>query len=100
MVKETVPMPASGDFQDLPLWSGLAIAAAREIRRNHSQDIIIPITLVHPDDLAEGLDGARRIDDPLLHTFLTLNEDLLRHRITNHTMHPDRNRNTKIRPWR
>ncbi|WP_159187936.1 hypothetical protein [Escherichia coli] len=32
VVKETVPMPASGDYQDLPLWRGLTIAAVREIR--------------------------------------------------------------------
>ncbi|KEC92542.1 hypothetical protein P820_05432 [Klebsiella pneumoniae UCI 17] len=100
VVKETVPMPASGDYQDLPLWRGLTIAAVREIRRNYSQDIIIPMTLVHPDYLTEILDGVRRIDDQLLHIFLTLNEDLLRHRIANQTMHPDPNRNAEIREWR
>ncbi len=46
VVKETVPIPASGDYQDLPLWRGLTIAAVSEIRRNYSQDIIIPMTLV------------------------------------------------------
>ena len=65
-----------------------------------SQDIIIPMTLVHPDYLTEILDGVRRIDDQLLHIFLTLNEDLLRHRIANQTMHPDPNRNAEIREWR
>lgn len=49
VVKEKVPIPASGDYQDLPLWRGLTIAAVSEIRRNYSQDIIIPMTLVHPD---------------------------------------------------
>ncbi|HFT8097997.1 TPA: hypothetical protein ACNHQY_005337, partial [Escherichia coli] len=53
VVKETVPIPASGDYQDLPLWRGLTIAAVSEIRRNYSQDIIIPMTLVHPDYLTE-----------------------------------------------
>ena len=100
VVKETLPMPASGDYQDLPLWRGLTIAAVREIRRNYSQDIIIPMTLVHPDYLTEILDGVRRIDDQLLHIFLTLNEDLLRHRIANQTMHPDPTRNAEIREWR
>lgn len=57
VVKETVPIPASGDYQDLPLWRGLTIAAVSEIRRNYSQDIIIPMTLVHPDYLTEILDG-------------------------------------------
>ncbi|WP_445923504.1 hypothetical protein, partial [Klebsiella pneumoniae] len=70
------------------------------IRRNYSQDIIIPMTLVHPDYLTEILDGLRQIDDQLLHIFLMLNEDLLRHRISNQTMHPDPNRNAEIREWR
>ncbi|HCD4596454.1 hypothetical protein, partial [Klebsiella pneumoniae] len=35
-----------------------------------------------------------------LHIFLMLNEDLLRHRISNQTMHPDPNRNAEIREWR
>ncbi|WP_250953195.1 AAA family ATPase, partial [Escherichia coli] len=100
VVKETVPIPASGDYQDLPLWRGLTIAAVSEIRRNYSQDIIIPMTLVHPDYLTEILDGLRQIDDQLLHIFLMLNEDLLRHRISNQTMHPDPNRNAEIREWR
>lgn len=72
VVKETVPIPASGDYQDLPLWRGLTIAAVSEIRRNYSQDIIIPMTLVHPDYLTEILDGLRQIDDQLLHIFLML----------------------------
>ncbi len=76
---------------------GLTIAAVSEIRRNYSQDIIIPMTLVHPDYLTEILDGLRQIDDQLLHIFLMLNEDLLRHRISNQTMHPDPNRNAEIR---
>ncbi|WP_407238248.1 hypothetical protein [Escherichia coli] len=61
VVKETVPMPASGDYQDLPLWRGLTIAAVREIRRNYSQDIIIPMTLVHPEALLQIVGGDKLI---------------------------------------
>lgn len=49
LVKATVPRPASGDYQDLPLWRGLTIAALREIRRHYSQDIIVPMTLVQTE---------------------------------------------------
>ncbi|RMC64849.1 tunicamycin resistance protein [Sinorhizobium meliloti] len=100
LVKATVPKPASGDYQDLPLWRGLTIAALREIRRHYSQDIIVPMTLVEPEYLNEILDGIRRIDDQLVHVFLTLNGDLLRHRIANQTMHPDPTRNVEIRDSR
>ncbi|MED5714607.1 tunicamycin resistance protein, partial [Enterobacter hormaechei] len=88
VVKETVPIPASGDYQDVPLWWGLTIATDSEIRRNYSQDIIIPMSLVHPDYLTEILDGLRQIADQLLHISLMLNEDLLRHRLSKQTMHP------------
>lgn len=100
VVKATVPMPASGDYQDLPLWRGLTVAALREIRRHYSQDIVIPMTLVQPEYLDEILDAVRRVDDQLFHIFLTLNEDLLRHRIANQTMNPDPTRNAEIREWR
>ncbi len=59
------------------------------------------MTLVHADYLTEILDGVRRIDDQLLHIFLTLNEDLLRHRIMNQTMHIlTRIEMREIREWR
>ena len=58
------------------------------------------MTLVQPEYLDEILDGIRRLDDQLLHIFLTLNEDLLRQRIANQTMHPDPKRNAEIREWR
>ncbi|MEH8765283.1 tunicamycin resistance protein [Klebsiella pneumoniae] len=99
VVKETVPIPASGDYQDLPLWRGLTIAPW-SARFAELLAIIILMTLVHPDYLTEILDGLRQIDDQLLHIFLMLNEDLLRHRISNQTMHPDPNRNAEIREWR
>lgn len=100
VVKATVPTPASGDYQDLPVWRGLTIAAIREIRRHYPQDIFVPMTLVQPEYLDEILDGVMRVDDQFLHIFLTLNEDLLRHRIANQAMHPDPNRNAEIRGWR
>lgn len=100
VVKATVPMPASGDYQDLPLWRGLTISALREIRRNYSQDVVIPMTLVQPEYLDEIFDAIRRLDEQFLHIFLTLNEGLLRHRIANQTMHLDPKRNAEIREWR
>ena len=52
VVKETVPIPASGDYQDLPLWRGdlrsLRSARFAGITRRTSSS---PMTLVHPDYL-------------------------------------------------
>ncbi len=83
VVKKRSPCQRAETIRISPCGGDFTIAAVREIRRNYSQDIIIPMTLVHPDYLTEILDGVRRIDDQLLHIFLTLNEDLLRHRIAN-----------------
>ena len=48
VVKETVPMPASGDSQELPLWRGLTIAAVREIRRKALLQIVGGDKLIIP----------------------------------------------------
>ncbi|PAU98844.1 AAA family ATPase [Paracoccus salipaludis] len=100
VVKATVPSAASGDYQDLPLWRALTIAALAELRRYYPQDIVVPMTVVRPDYLDELLGGARRIDDELLHVFLDLDADLLRDRIDRQVMHPDPARNREIRQWR
>jgi hypothetical protein len=46
VVKATVPPAESGDYQDLPLWRGLTLAALAELRRHYRQDIVVPMTLV------------------------------------------------------
>ena len=100
VVKAIVPPAASGDYQDLPLWRTLTIAALAELRRHYRQDIVVPMTLVRPDYLDELLGGARRIDDELLHVFLDLDAELLRDRIERQVMHPDPIRNSEICQWR
>ncbi|MDY2499802.1 hypothetical protein, partial [Salmonella enterica] len=52
VVKETVPIPASGDYQDLPLWRGLTIAAVSEIRRNGT---VAKLAMRQPFVLFKGL---------------------------------------------
>ncbi|EMO0334681.1 AAA family ATPase [Pseudomonas aeruginosa] len=86
VVKATVPPAASGDYQDLPLWRALTVAALVELRRHYRQDIVVPMTLVQPDYLDELLGGARRIGDELLHVFLDLDAELLRDRIERQVM--------------
>jgi hypothetical protein len=100
VVNATVQPAASGDYQDLPIWRTLIVAALREIRRHYSQDIFVPMTLVEPEYLDEILGGVMRIDDRFLHIFLTLDAELLRHRIANQVMHPHPKRNREIRDWR
>nr|WP_211108583.1 AAA family ATPase [Azospirillum sp. OGB3] len=100
VVKTTVPPAASGDYQDLPFWRAMTVAALAELRRHYRQDIVVPMTLVRPDYLDELLGGARHIDDELLHVFLDIDAELLRDRIERQVMHPDPARNSEIRQWR
>ena len=100
IVKADFLTPPGGDFQDLPLWRDLTVAALREIRRHYSQTIIVPMTLVQPDYLADVLGRAAEIDNRFLHVFLTLDEEILRQRIVNQKMHPDPGRDAQIREWR
>ncbi|WP_027135293.1 AAA family ATPase [Geminicoccus roseus] len=100
VVKATVPRSASGDYQDLPVWRSLTIAALAEIRRHYPQDILVPMTVVRPDYLDELLAGARAVDDRLVHVFLHLDASLLRARIQRQAMHPDPVRNAQIQQWR
>ncbi|MBV0893200.1 ATP-binding protein [Paracoccus sp. Z118] len=97
VVKATVPPAPGGDYQDLPIWRTLTIAA---LRAHYRQDIVVPMTLVRPEYLDELLGGARRIDNDLLHVSLHLDADLLRDRIERQAMHPDPVRNREIRQWR
>lgn len=100
IVKSIVPPATSGDYQDLPLWCSLTLAALAEIRRHFRQDFVVPMTLVRPDYLHELLNGARLIDRDILHVFLTLDEQILRKRIAQQRMHPDPIRDARIRRWR
>jgi hypothetical protein len=100
LVKTTVPPAKSGDYQDLPLWRGLTLAALAELRKHYRQHIVVPMTLVRPDYLEELLGGAKRIDRELIHIFLILDEAVLRERIEQQVMHPDPGRDAEIRRWR
>lgn len=99
-VRMTVPPAPSGDYQDLPVWRGLTLAALKEIRKHYSQDIVVPMTLVMPNYLDELLGGATLLGEDVLHVFLTLDEDILRRRIGEQIMAPDAKRNKEIREWR
>lgn len=100
IVKTTVPPATSGDYQDLPLWRGLTLAALAEIRKHCHQDIVVPMTVVRPDYLDELLEGARAIDKQVIHVFLTPDEQILRERIERQRMHRDPDRDAEIRQWR
>jgi len=82
----TVP---TGDFQDLPSWRELVIATARSLRKHHAATLIVPMTLINDDYLAEILGGLRAHGEEVLPVFLDLDPAVLRQRITKRVLVPD-----------
>lgn len=87
MLRRWVPVP-TGDFQDLPSWRELVVAAALSLRKHHSGTLIVPMTLINDDYLNEILGGLRARGEDVLHTFLDLDPDVLRQRITDRVLVP------------
>jgi hypothetical protein len=100
LVKTLVTLPNSGDFQDLPLWRTMTVAALRAVREHYPQDIVVPMTLVRPQYLDEILGSLARDGEPALHVFLSLDEAVLRARIAAQIMSDDPARDENIRQWR
>jgi hypothetical protein len=88
VLRRWVPVP-TGDFQDLPSWRELVIATALSLRRHHAGTLIVPMTLINDDYLAEILGGLRAQGEEILHVFLDLDPAVLRQRITERVLVPD-----------
>jgi hypothetical protein len=82
-------LPGPGDFQDLPSWRELVVAAALALRRHHADTLIAPMTLIRDEYQAEIFGGLAAAGEPVLHVFLAVDEVVLRRRITERVFHPD-----------
>ena len=60
-------MRPNGDFQDLPSWRELVVAAALSLRRHHADTLIVPMTLIRDAYRAEILGGLAAAGEELLH---------------------------------
>jgi AAA domain-containing protein len=76
-----VPYPASGDYQDIPLWRTLVAQFAIGVATDYGSPLIVPMTLVNPAyrDEIFGLIGAA--GERPFHVFLEVPGDELRRRI-------------------
>jgi len=87
LLRHFVPVP-TGDFQDLPSWRELVVATALSLRKHHASALIVPMTLINDDYLAEILGGLRAGGAEILHVFLDLDPAVLRQRITDRVLVP------------
>jgi predicted kinase len=74
-------MRPNGDFQDLPSWRELVVAAALSLRRHHADTLIVPMTLIRDAYRAEILGGLADAGEEVLHVFLELDAGVLRQRL-------------------
>nr|WP_026454036.1 AAA family ATPase [Saccharomonospora iraqiensis] len=101
MLRSVVPPAPSGDFQDLPVWRSLTVDTATRIAEIYQRPLVVPMTLVRRQYRDEIFGGLRTAGLAVRHFFLTLNEALLRSRITDQVLLPDNaERDAEVRRWR
>lgn len=100
VVRAIVPPAPSGDFQDLPIWRRLTLAALLALRCLYTRPVIVPMTLVQPAYMEEIFGGVTNQGERLLHVFLDIDAQLLRSRIEAQVMATDPARDQEIRQWR
>jgi hypothetical protein len=95
-----VPKPASGDFQDLPLWRKLVAEFAIGMAAEYGQPMIIPMTLVNPVYREEIFGPIAKAGERLLHVFLEVPTAELRRRIDAQVMSDDPEVDAQARAFR
>ncbi|HUD77546.1 MAG TPA: AAA family ATPase [Streptosporangiaceae bacterium] len=82
-------MPPNGDFQHLPSWRELVVAAALSLRRHHAETLIVPMSLIRDTYRAEILSGLADAGEEVLHVFLEADASALRKRLNARVSRPD-----------
>lgn len=76
-----LPEEQTDDFQDLVLWPKLTVMLAEQIHQLYRRDLIVPMTVVHPDYFATICQGLRSISPPLHHFCLTASAQTIQARL-------------------
>lgn len=74
-------MLPDGDFQHLPSWRELVVAAALSLRRHHADTLIVPMSLIRDAYRAEILGGLADAGEEVLPVFLDADAGVLRERL-------------------
>lgn len=78
---KSVPMPETGDFQDLPLWRKLVAEFILGLTTEYGRPLIVPMTLVNPEYREEIFGLIAKAGERVLHVFLEVPADELHRRI-------------------
>ena len=82
-------MPPNSDFQHLPSWRELVVAAALSLRRHHADTLIVPMSLLRDAYRTEILGGLADAGEPVLPVYLDADAAVLRERLTARVFYPD-----------
>ncbi len=89
------------DWQDLPLWRELTVAAADGLLREYRRPLVVPMTLVREDYAGEILTALDNLSWPVFHLVLDAPADVLRARIAGSDEGgPDPAGIEEVRRWR
>lgn len=89
LLREWVPAPPSGDFQDLPLWRTLTAQVAIEMARHYRGPVVVAMSLLNPAYRAQILQAITGAGIEVLHVFLQVSADELSRRITDQVINPE-----------
>ena len=81
-------LPRGGDFQHLPSWRELVIAAALSLRRHHADTLIVPMSLIRDAYRDEILGGLAHAGEQVVHVFLEVDAGVLRDRLNARVTRP------------
>ncbi|MEU8088610.1 AAA family ATPase [Micromonospora sp. NPDC049101] len=101
MLREIVPPPASGDFQDLRVWRRSVADTATALLEEYGRTLVVPMTVVVPSYLDEIFGRLRAHNVLVDHFFIDVPTDVLRTRIAAQAVWPDDpDRDAQVRAWR
>jgi hypothetical protein len=98
LLRESVPVPTD-NFQDLPSWREIVVAAVLSLKRHHANLLLVPMTLINPAYRREVLGALRAADVELLEVFLDVPADELRRRIESRVLFDDPVRDADAREF-
>ncbi|MEV0003398.1 AAA family ATPase [Micromonospora sp. NPDC050980] len=101
MLREIVPLPPSGDFQDLRIWRRSVADTAVALLQEYHTTLVVPMTVVVPQYLDEIFLALRAAGASVDHFFLNTPVEVLRQRIEEQSIWPgDQGRDAEVRAWR
>ncbi|WP_433117879.1 AAA family ATPase [Micromonospora sp. CA-246542] len=101
MLREIVPPPVSGDFQDLRVWRRTVSDTAIALLEEYGRTLVVPMTVVVPSYLDEIFGRLRAHNVLVDHFFIDVPTGVLRTRIAAQSVWPDDPvRDAQVRAWR